>query len=744
MNKKNLSVVMAGAMLATSVAPVLADSTTGTEIAYDQLKVFKTELLAKMEEKKISDNSIFKTASNPFVSTAIQTELAANDSAGEFSSAYGIKITGKDGKVKLDTTYTTDSAKGLSTALDSLESGDKVELYERETNEFYGVLLPGSKIEATSLPVKYKTGADGDFDTDATTLPGTSASTIYNDDITAGQIKITSSAIVDTVTAKGTSGSEEQMDVKLKKETKPTSGDYVTLTLDDTWNKIDGRLPLTSDNKLLDPTKVSDVNSFDHFGNLVNWKPATENDDKDKNAVLKATYTIGEQNADPSKETLNLTDLYDGIALTAKGTEISADLKNAKDAAEKEGETHALVQIDASVTTDATTNVHLFKIYYFRNSEDAKNTDNAIKTITVVSNDGTDIKALRKLLADGGFKVGVVGGNNRYETAVNVAKQQGIDGLNSAKIAKGEQNIVLVNGMSLVDGLAAAPLAAEKGCFETGNSNSAKAAPLLLTETDKLPTATKEYLEKLVDGFTVTQKKAVTVHLVGGTSVLSSSLSRELQEMGFSVERHGGDNREETSVAVAEELTNASKKAFIVGANGEADAMSISAVAAKDKTPIIVSKVGGVSSDALGFLKENAITDATIIGGEKVVSKEDETKLNKSLTNAVVTRVAGDNRFETNNEIIKTYYTSSPTALVAVKDGINSKDELIDALSAANYAASKSAPIILASSKVTDAQKNNLLNVMGTVTDVVQVGIGADQSVLRTLASLWNVKNTGL
>ena len=79
--------------------------------------------------------------------------------------------------------------------------------------------------------------------------------------------------------------------------------------------------------------------------------------------------------------------------------------------------------------------------------------------------------------------------------------------------------------------------------------------------------------------------------------------------MGFKVERLGGDNREETSLEVADVLVNGgtNNKAFVVGANGEADAMSIAAVAAKEGAPIIVSKNGGLSEDAVKFIKKTLL-----------------------------------------------------------------------------------------------------------------------------------------
>ena len=744
MNKKKLSVVMAGAMLATSVAPVLAAETTGTEIANNQLKAFKKQILAKMAEKKISDFAIFKEESNKFVSGDIQDELAAN-SGDEFSSAYGIKITGKDGIVKLPTTYTTD-AKTLENALDALVAGDKVEVFERETTDFAGQLLPGSGIKAISDPVAYNKDEADPFTNDLAQIKKDLA--IYD-----GSSKYLSKIVSDANISKD----GDLLKVITNKTTTSTGSEKVELKYKATDNKLDGRLAYDANNKLLDATNNTSVQSFDHFGELVEWEVCAEA--PDKKATVVETYTIGEEATDATREALKVSDLFDGIVLTEKGTEIVADLKNAKDAFDKEGTAtdKALVQLDNRFIDNQTSNnfkdaatsstgVYKFTIAYYKNgalakaavdaanATDLENTKKAAeKLITVTSTDAKELEGLYNILKANDFRVGRVAGQNRYETAVNVAKQQNLD-------VATNKGIVLVNGESLVDGLAAAPLAATKK------------APLLLSQNDKLPTATKEYIEAQIAELGNKEKKAITVYLVGGKTVLSNSLVNEIEEMGLKVERVGGENREATSLAVAKVInpTKAIKKAFVVGANGEADAMSISAVAVDsnlattdaDVTPIIVSKVGGVTSETTDYLRENGVNDVTIVGGEKVVSEADEAKINKALTGVKAVRLAGKNRIETNIAVINKYYTSVNTkGVVAVKDGIADKGELIDALSAANYAASIKAPIVLASTTVTDAQKSTLLKTTSSVDKVVQVGLGAERTVLETIANLLGVTN---
>ena len=173
--------------------------------------------------------------------------------------------------------------------------------------------------------------------------------------------------------------------------------------------------------------------------------------------------------------------------------------------------------------------------------------------------------------------------------------------------------------------------------------------------------------------------------------------------------------------------------------------MSIATIAAKRKAPIIVAKAGGLSNDAVKFIKNNyakADNDkVAIIGGESTVSKAEYDRIDAVVTNKVA-RVSGDNRFETNAAIINKY-SGNFGEVILVKDGQANKDELIDALSAANYAAksSPSSPIVLATDKITDTQKTAILNQKGTVTKLTQVGQGVARTTLESVAEFLGLSN---
>lgn len=80
-------------------------------------------------------------------------------------------------------------------------------------------------------------------------------------------------------------------------------------------------------------------------------------------------------------------------------------------------------------------------------------------------------------------------------------------------------------------------------------------------------------------------------------------------------------------------------KAYVVGAKGEPDAMSIAAKAAEDYSPIIVNGGSGLSNDSLTMLKDKEID---IIGGTNSVSSSLENDLKLVAKDSKVSRVEGE------------------------------------------------------------------------------------------------------
>ncbi|WP_051865638.1 cell wall-binding repeat-containing protein [Metabacillus indicus] len=160
--------------------------------------------------------------------------------------------------------------------------------------------------------------------------------------------------------------------------------------------------------------------------------------------------------------------------------------------------------------------------------------------------------------------------------------------------------------------------------------------------------------------------------------------------------RHEGENRYETSAAVSKEGWKQSETVVIATGNKFPDALSGAPLAAKYNAPLILldgrkdakmaPDYNRISFDEIRRLKAKK---AFIIGAEAVIPEQLADQLKgMGLT---VTRIAGDNRYETSAEVAK--YLSSKTAVVAT--GKNYPD----ALSVASYAAKNGFPILLTDDK---------------------------------------------
>ncbi|WP_418565852.1 cell wall-binding repeat-containing protein [Peptacetobacter sp.] len=682
MNKKKLSVVMAGAMLASSVAPVLAAEVTKTEMSASEAGLLIKKVRETLTSKVFADKADDKDKLN----------ILADGTNLRGKSVYFVTVDGK--KVALDNKSTQAQ---FQTTLGNLKAGQVVEIWSYGYEEKDGKYYASKESEPTYTTAELKALAD---DVSANSKWKPYMGTILgNETSAAGGVKFDSDTGILTITFGEAVHAEGVSDIVL------TAGDKELNFAK--YINVDGEEATPADS--VGSVQVADFRGFP----LAN----AEKVDIDSEKVETITVT-------PGGTSLSVEDLYDGLMLTTKGHDFLAEMKY-YDKADRND--------DLDVTVNTVKQVNAEKKWSFT-VEFPKVGSLEKQTYTITGTDKNNIDRLNSWLTNRAAKVDILAGDNRYETAVEIAEEYaGLDVVTGSDSTNG--NIVLVNGNSLVDGLAAAPLA------ESLNVNSRSKTPILLTESDKLPTATKDYLFRVLKNIELGNLENVKISIVGGTSVVSKSLERELEGYGFDVERFGGDNREETSLEVAEAVfsNNKSSKgnAYVVGAQGEADAMSIAPVAAGAETPIIVAKNGGLSEDAIDELKG---FNVTVIGGENAVSAADFKAL-KAKANSII-RVAGENRQATNAAIINKYYTISNTSNVIVaKDGQNNKNELIDALAAANMASEKKAPIVLATNKLSTSQINALELKGKNAEALYQVGNGVARDVVKEIAQRLGLTN---
>lgn len=335
---------------------------------------------------------------------------------------------------------------------------------------------------------------------------------------------------------------------------------------------------------------------------------------------------------------------------------------------------------------------------------------------------GDSQKDLATVLADLNGENTVVSGHftrlegaDRYSTAIEVSKEK-FDPQEAS-------TVVIVGGEALMDGLSAVPLA------------SVKNAPILLSHPKSgLNDATLNEISRACKGL-----NRKTVYVVGGENSVPEKAVKQLEDkFGAVVMRVSGSDRYDTSLEVAKRLgydSNINDTVYLAGGEGAADAMSISPVAADvDKnqvSPVLVVPKDSVKRSTRDFIANN-FENGYIIGGESTVSSNVYRDINNAKDSTgkkaiSLNRVAGSDRYDTNVQIIKQFY-SADSSKIQVNGAIFTSGDtkfLVDAQTAGPLAASKKAPIVLAGSKLTNDQvdllkDNGLLSDINT--NVYQIG----------------------
>lgn len=248
-------------------------------------------------------------------------------------------------------------------------------------------------------------------------------------------------------------------------------------------------------------------------------------------------------------------------------------------------------------------------------------------------------------------------GNDRYETAVSIAQ----DGWQQSDYA------ILANGENYPDALSAAPLAKKYN------------APILLTNGSSLSDATKQTLVKL---------QVKNVFIIGGTGVISTSIETELQSMGIAPTRIAGQDRYDTAIQVAKQITTSPSTIFVVTGEDYPDALSVAPIAAIKQYPIIIVPNDYMPDSVKSYLSDNGISKTYVMGDTDIVSDN----VFSQLPNAE--RIKGADKYTRNINANVKFNSVFTTEDVTVATG----EGFADALAGTSYAAMKSTPIVLVNS----------------------------------------------
>ncbi|NMA69588.1 MAG: cell wall-binding repeat-containing protein [Desulfitobacterium sp.] len=220
---------------------------------------------------------------------------------------------------------------------------------------------------------------------------------------------------------------------------------------------------------------------------------------------------------------------------------------------------------------------------------------------------------------------------------------------------------------NLVDALAAAPLAKLKN------------APILLTQGDVLNTYAEGELKRL---------GVKTVYVTAGEQVITKKVLERLAELKIKVIPLGGKDRFETAVNLAKEM-GSFNKIVVATAGSNADALSISSIAAAKGMPILLSEAGKIPTQVKNYIDSigSNVNQTYILGGEGVSADA----VKNAVPNGI--RIGGKDRFETNLEILKFFANDLKYSKVYLANGEDK--HLVDALTGAPLAAQTSSPLLL-------------------------------------------------
>ena len=212
--------------------------------------------------------------------------------------------------------------------------------------------------------------------------------------------------------------------------------------------------------------------------------------------------------------------------------------------------------------------------------------DLKVKNVFIVGGNAVVWPTVENQLKDIGISVIRLAGNDRYDTAIEIAKQIGA-----------VQEITVVTGDDYADALSMSSVTA------LGNS------PIILVPRDYLTDSIKNYLSSN----TITH-----TYLIGNLEQINESVSNQLPN----VERITGNDKYDRNIAVLKRFDTSFdfSTIFLATGNGFADALAGSAYAASENAPIVlVDNIYNNNTASYINSKDIITKQFNILGGEAVM-----------------------------------------------------------------------------------------------------------------------------
>ncbi|APH20324.1 cell wall-binding repeat-containing protein [Clostridium botulinum] len=237
-----------------------------------------------------------------------------------------------------------------------------------------------------------------------------------------------------------------------------------------------------------------------------------------------------------------------------------------------------------------------------------------------------------------------LGGKNRFDTNRAI--------INSMNIEKGTP-IVITNGYGFADALSVSSAAASKGY------------PILMSDSKTLPDEIKAKIREI---------QPSKVYLIGGQGSLSNNIITEVRNivpsLNYSnITRIWGNSRYDTSLEICKYFNLDSDTAVIANGKNFPDALSGSALAAKQNAPIVLTN-GKDMSNQKKYLNMTNYKNLILLGGSGAISYNLENILNGTINELDIIKsksVYSSNMKDNNGDIYSAYLYSDDKKIEIAK-----------------------------------------------------------------------------
>lgn len=216
---------------------------------------------------------------------------------------------------------------------------------------------------------------------------------------------------------------------------------------------------------------------------------------------------------------------------------------------------------------------------------------NTLNEIIIVGGENSISKSIENNLSSLNININRIFGKDRYETSLNIAKNT----INDNNL----NNLIIANGTFFTDALSASTASAKLNI------------PILLSNGISLSSDMQKYLNG---------KNIENLYIVGGENSIKNSVKNGINYNNE--KRLSGNNRIETSIAVANEFFENSNSLIVASGNTFPDALTSTSISKTKNIPLILNTGDNVNDSIRKYIDSNNIEKIYGIGGVKSLPKD--------------------------------------------------------------------------------------------------------------------------